>query len=153
MDESMDDMMPDGHTRGQLLDLARQVEERHRRRQLEDPDGWGRVRTPYRPIHGGPHHGTVYNMRLEWLRETHPEETRLMERAETLDPHLRETERRYQETFARIRDRLMDRRHLKRITSVMRAHPEISEQDRYYGTIQADEDAREIALDQVVRSY
>lgn len=150
--DPMDEPMPDGRTVGETLELIRQVEERHRRRQLEDPATWGRVPTPFRPVMGDGH-GAIFQARLDWLRDNHPEETRMMERAETLYPHLKATERAYQRTFDRIRDQMLRHRHLVREAEVMRAHPEITEQDRITGTQWVEQAAREIAFEEVVHAF
>ena len=97
-------------------------------------------------------HG-IQNMRIRWLIANRPQEYREMMMANVLEQHLRETERRTRHQYGRNMDMLMEQRHLKRRTDVMAAHPEITETDRYYGMIQAQHGAMDMAIHEIVESF
>ena len=123
------------------------MEERHRRHpELASP--WA---LPYKVFAENSMHG-IQNMRIRWLIANRPQEYREMMMANVLEQHLRETERRTRHQCGRNMDMLMERRHLKRRTDVMAAHPEITETDRYYGMIQAQHDAMDMAIHEIVES-
>ena len=107
---------------------------------------------PYKVFTENSMHG-IQNMRIRWLIANRPQEYREMMMANVLEQHLRETERRTRHQYGRNMDMLMEQRHLKRRTDVMAAHPEITETDRYYGMIQAQHGAMDMAIHEIVESY
>ncbi|NEG89841.1 TnpV protein [Bifidobacterium aerophilum] len=109
-------------------------------------------RLPYKVIVESGVHG-VQRMRLIWLKEHYPQQTREMMVNNELEQHLKDTERRFRETKARIMDELMEQRHLLTRSDVMEAHPEITDQDRYFGMKQCEADAERMAIEQVVESF
>lgn len=124
------------------------MEERHRKHpELASP--WA---LPYKVFTENSMHG-IQNMRIRWLIANRPQEYREMMMANVLEQHLQETERRTRHQYGRNMDMLMEQRHLKRRTDVMAAHPEITEMDRYYGMIQAQHDAMDMAIHEIVESY
>lgn len=116
------------------------------------PDLYTEFSLPYKALTEDDVHG-IQRMRLIWLRDNHPQEFTEMRMADVLEEHLRQTERRTRERYARNLDMLMEQRHLLRRTDVVQAHPEITEDDRLHGTMQAQRDAMDMAIHEIVESF
>ncbi|MEF2736839.1 MAG: TnpV protein [Bifidobacterium choerinum] len=107
-----------------------------------------------RPYHWPmPREGSIKWMRLQWLRDNHPVECREMIMADVMCDHLDEVEQRFRSRRTQIFEQLMEARHLVNRTDVMRAHPEITDEDRYYGMRQAQADAQWMAIHEVIESF
>ncbi|MBW3094986.1 TnpV protein [Bifidobacterium sp. 64T4] len=132
--------------------LYRKNLEAMRERHRKYPELASPLAKPYTVFTENSQHG-IQNMRIRWLMDNHPREFREMMMANVLEEHLQETERRTMHRYGRYMDLLMERRHLVRRTDVMAAHPEITERDRYYGMQQAQHDAMEMAIHEVVESF
>lgn len=144
--------MPMEHSEAELMELIRRNEEQLERDRREHPNLYSEWAKPYKVMDECGLHG-IKLMRLRWLRENHPRETRLMERANVLEEHLENTVPRFRRRYAKALDDLMEARHLKNRADVIQAHPEITDQDRYYGLIQAQHDAEAIAIEEVVHAF
>lgn len=122
------------------------------RNRKEHPDLYGPCSLPFKMLTEGSVHG-IQRRRLIWLKENHPQAFREMLASNTLEDHLREIEDRTRARYAQIMDDLMLKRGLLNRQDVREAHPEITDADRYRGTIRARDDAMRLAIDEVVESF
>lgn len=100
--------------------------------------------------------GSLKGVRLSrfiWLRDNHLNVLLQMMVADVLQEHLRETERRVQERYGQLMDLLVEQRHLENRVDVVVAHPEMTDERRYWGLVNARRDAMEMAVRQVVESF
>lgn len=135
----------------ELKELYLRNLERMHERQDADPDRASILQMPYRWPR--PDADSIRGMRLQWLRDNHPDECREMIMADVMTDHLDEVERRFHARRTQIFEQLMEARHLLNRTDVMRAHPEITDEDRYHGMRQAQSDARSMAIHEVIESF
>ena len=122
------------------------------RRMKEKPELYSQWSKPYRQITAGRLKG-IKRMRYIWLQENHPQELSEMLMADTLSEHLQDIEDRTRSRQAQIMDGLMESRNLLNRTDVTTAHPEITDQARTLGTTQAQQDAMDMAIHEVVESF
>ncbi|MEY8564586.1 TnpV protein [Bifidobacterium pseudolongum] len=95
----------------------------------------------------------VRRMRLIWLRDNHPQAYTELLLSNELEAHLKETELRFRKRLGEIVEQLLEQRHLVTRADVMEAHPEITPQVRHREQIRAQEDARWMAIHEVIESF
>ena len=136
----------------ELERLAREGERRLEQHRLEHPEMHTPWDLPYKVVTEDSTRG-VKRMRLIWLKDNHPETLDKLMKANVLEEHLKSIETRFMAERERIYTELMANRHLLTRQDVMEAHPEITDQDRFYGMKQCEAEAQERAVHEVIESF
>lgn len=96
---------------------------------------------------------SVKRMRLTWLQDNHPQVVEELRLSDELSDELKRTELRFRKRLGEIVEQLLEQRHLVTRADVMEAHPEITPQVRHREQIRAQEDARWMAIHEVIESF
>ena len=121
-------------------------------RREQYPELFNQWAKPYKVFTRSSQYG-IQNMRINWLMDNPPQESREMMMANVLEQHLRDIETRTRKRQAQIMNQLMESRHLLNRTDCLKAAPQLTDLDRLNRMKEVQAESMSMAIHEVVESF